>query len=651
MDRNTDPPPRAVRTTTSVALSCARGESTSLVVTSGLALVLALQAISCGQTQEAGEASDTQKLDDESSIAAVVVASEPDASGGSDSASTDPNGGWVSEENRPLNSVGVSCVNDAGCAGNEFCVDPPAGRCGCDPQLVACGASCRDLATDVQNCGACGRACLTGQGCNQGLCGMVITPAFEFGPIQQLSTGIPADECVPANEGVPARSFSNSQPGAGTTDVFISYQSRPIGGTTRNFNNWASSWNNWRTTPQQTPVAANTESSADAWATSHGGTGLEYVAAHGATNGSASNCLAIGAATRSNLQTNNFSPPGFPLTCVEPSNAAWRVDGPAIYFDPGANNLYAAYAEVPNGVGSLTGKAYGFINCAGTPGGGSCPISWKITTNGSLIGHNNVIVNPCTRHPIFLDRSASGVHMHIFDTAGTLIKNFTVANVSYNKNSNCGGAPCGAGNNMICKCTGVASNDCGTAGCAEVAPRVHASAKYDSITGKCYVYLGYDRSCAASNGNTYMKAAMSIVDVTAEANPTVVVTRQASPCTAAHNEFNTRVSAHYFARDAGFFYYRQRDGDACQTYIGAQVDENLAITSITNAGYLTGPFPTMRHDLTRGLGHYSSSLYQFQLPGGWLFDSWSEPVATNIACTSCQGTNYTLSIRGTRIKP
>ncbi len=43
----------------------------------------------------------------------------------------------------------------------------------CPPSTTSCGGVCRDLATDAENCGACNRACATGQTCAAGACAAV----------------------------------------------------------------------------------------------------------------------------------------------------------------------------------------------------------------------------------------------------------------------------------------------------------------------------------------------------------------------------------------------------------------------------------------------------------------------------------------------
>jgi hypothetical protein len=73
------------------------------------------------------------------------------------------------------------CINDSECSADFVC---SAGECtaacdaaqegtskGCGGGMVCCSQRCSDLAVDSQNCGACGKACRTGQFCGLTACG------------------------------------------------------------------------------------------------------------------------------------------------------------------------------------------------------------------------------------------------------------------------------------------------------------------------------------------------------------------------------------------------------------------------------------------------------------------------------------------------
>ena len=63
------------------------------------------------------------------------------------------------------------CVDHTDCAsmfcGNSFLCEPlPV----CSPEQTLCNDICVNLATDTQNCGACGTACAPSEACVAGLC-------------------------------------------------------------------------------------------------------------------------------------------------------------------------------------------------------------------------------------------------------------------------------------------------------------------------------------------------------------------------------------------------------------------------------------------------------------------------------------------------
>jgi hypothetical protein len=63
---------------------------------------------------------------------------------------------------------GADATLDADAGDSTITVDSPVAPPSCEGGLVACGAACVDLASDVSNCGACGAAC-SGT-CSQGRC-------------------------------------------------------------------------------------------------------------------------------------------------------------------------------------------------------------------------------------------------------------------------------------------------------------------------------------------------------------------------------------------------------------------------------------------------------------------------------------------------
>lgn len=55
------------------------------------------------------------------------------------------------------------------------------GSCVCPSGQAPCGGRCPDLATDEENCGACGMACAAGQGCCAGVCRSLQSDRFNCG--------------------------------------------------------------------------------------------------------------------------------------------------------------------------------------------------------------------------------------------------------------------------------------------------------------------------------------------------------------------------------------------------------------------------------------------------------------------------------------
>lgn len=61
-------------------------------------------------------------------------------------------------------------TSDAGSSTSDAGVVVDGGSSDCAGTLALCATTCRDLSADVENCGACGRVCGSGQVCNQGTC-------------------------------------------------------------------------------------------------------------------------------------------------------------------------------------------------------------------------------------------------------------------------------------------------------------------------------------------------------------------------------------------------------------------------------------------------------------------------------------------------
>ena len=78
------------------------------------------------------------------------------------------------------------CCTDAACEGDAAapdcighdCVCATNGDTACADGETCCPAGCEDLQTDSANCGECGHACLAGQVCQGGICGVICGSDF-----------------------------------------------------------------------------------------------------------------------------------------------------------------------------------------------------------------------------------------------------------------------------------------------------------------------------------------------------------------------------------------------------------------------------------------------------------------------------------------
>jgi hypothetical protein len=148
-----------------------------------------------------------------------------------------------------------------------------------------------------------------------------------------------------------------------------------------------------------------------------------------------------------------------------------------------------------------------------------------------------------------------------------------------------------------------------------------------------------------------MKAALDIVDITNESSPFRARRWISSSASSTWNDFAPTVSVNDFTENVGWFMYRQRNGDPCDTIYDGAVDSAMALSSLAYGGVLSGPFPSITFGMTYGLGDYVG-IVKRGLPGGYLYPSWSEPVASSAACpVTCNGTSYSLGTFAARVLP
>ena len=336
-------------------------------------------------------------------------------------------------------------------------------------------------------------------------------------------------------------------------------------------------------------------------------------------------------------------------TCLVPG------DGPTSYSDLGASAIYYSVTrENPT-----TSETWSWVSrlapcIGGTPGGPGCPLAWEQLAYTKPGAHNSVVVNPCTHHPIVLDRNRlnDSIVYTIFDIHGnptSPLAHKADEDALRTPNDNCGGIPCV--NGEICRCGDLNSEDCGPVGqCLDINPRVHGAVRFDQDSGKCFLYLAYDR--ASPDPGHFWKVRLKILDITDESlapNLPEIDTVDSAPAEMAWNDFSPSIVVDYFSEAVGLFYYRQESGNPCTTsYRGLIRATDGAL--FTDTEPLSGTFRALIAPGVNGLGHYVSGV-RFTEPGR-LLPAWSQPIPTNEACTKCdQDQNWSVAVFTAGVRP
>lgn len=546
----------------------------------------------------------------------------------------------------PTGSTTAAVCGPAACAAEETCLD--GAQCACLPGLVLCGARCVDLAADPDHCGRCGAACAAG--CAGGVCGGTppTGPSAEAPIVIAGAEG--ANACRFYNEAKPERSI-NALPEGATAFVAAQRGGAEVVGGRAHFNA-ADASGVWPASTPPIPGLPDHDVLFDPWTATHGGAGLEYATVFGGRTGEA-RCVMVAATDAASLRAGVWTRP---FACASPpeSDLVALPDGPVLVADHGDDALYVAYHRV-SVLSRLIVQRY--WPCAGVPrpdASEGCPLHWsrRFVPQGVIDEHVNVVVNPCTHHPLVLLRERDeGATTHrirmlaLATTDGAPLADLVVDTVEFAGNTRCGDAAC-PDDEEICKCTGAGSTDCAdtSPGCLDLAARVHGAALLGP-GGTCRLYLAYDRSVTAADGERYMRSRLQVFDLVGDA-PSPALTLDSSPDAAARNEFGGAVLADWATGAVGLFFYRQEGGDPCATrYVGLVRRDGPTFAELT----LSAPFPSMRFDFTDGLGHYVAG-GRFSEPGV-LLPAWSQPLATTAPCQPCQGQDYSLAVMASRVVP
>lgn len=521
------------------------------------------------------------------------------------------------------------------------------GECVCELGLTACGSDCVDIASDPQHCGSCGAPCSPGVACVEGACGdsIVALGGTEVSTVE-VSAGSPDTTCTWHNEAYPELSAW-----AGDAEFFGGHN-RTVG--SYNYN-WGYQWNLWGL-GAWIPAPVGHTYKGDPWATTSGLTGLNYVS-YLANNG-VTNVTAIAAGYPDDIDNGIWE---F-TSIVDPEVS--DSDGPAMHFDPSSDQLWVVDVDL----GDSEVQLYSFHPCTGgAPGSASCPLRAGpiIVQSGGNFGHANVITNPCTDHAIVAYRTlpdSAGYHqiwLGIYDSAGTLIDTKKVATgLRWERNDQCPDSTSGCVGfpnphpGYICKCEGPESGGCRSPSashsdwdCMRWFPRVHMSVR-GIWPAECRLAIGYDDTAQASDGHNYFKSHYQIYNIEDETDFTHRVTLDSNPDSTPGNDFGGLVSFNEFSASFGFFFYRQRFNDPCDTAFVGRADESYGEGAMPMVAAI-GHFPTFSW-----LGDYVG-IVRRGLPGGYLFATWAEPIITSggSPCPMCLGDRWSNRIRGVRVHP
>jgi len=388
----------------------------------------------------------------------------------------------------------------------------------------------------------------------------------------------------------------------------------------------------------------------DAWSGTHGGTGREYASFFNSV------CVSVAATTSALLKMNTWD---IAAECVHPSVAPARADGPALQPDLGAHAIYITYAEVGTILRPAVLLRYAPCLGMGVPrfdDSLNCPFEWG-RRDGNMDRHSNVVVNPCTHHPILLYRrdpiDFGLIDGTIFDTKSNIVTRLVIdESAPIVPNSNCGGVSCDAFGD-VCRCNGN-TNDCREPGarspCLDLAPRVHAATRYEPETGQCLMYVAYDYSRTV-DGDSFIKSRMKVFDITDEANVAelrLIESTDPGAKEQAFNDFNATVLVDFFSPRVGFFFYRQEGGEPCTTSYRGTISSDDAI-SRQEIILSASSFPSVAFNFADGLGHYVEGS-DFTRPHR-LFPVWSQPLIVQEPCVSCMGQNFSLVSMGSEVTP
>lgn len=451
--------------------------------------------------------------------------------------------------------VGDRCPEgQCSCGANMGCYDK---HCACQPGFVACGATCVDVISNADRCGACDVKCSSGQRCVQGRClakaehpkppadskvgdKFTVTPGacaeYESHPVLSANSGLLFQASGNGKDGQLVSWANVETPGvwtdAGTVQAGTSTKevtpglgfAPPQCGPPKRPHSPVSVY-------KSCPLNSN----GDVWATTSGYSHLEYITARTTWDFScylgAKHCRpgydyvpnsAAGVVTvsASHLRARKKLPV-----------AEWAVpmsvadDGLTAAYDPGGTSLWITANCSDHTTVEGHPCSFLFPDCAGQVDSPTCrratfgpakqeyvdamtaPID-KVRKNP---GHSTVVVNPCTHHALvgYVEVDAGKLR---HPTVAAIARDGTIVNTWQNEDVGPGGDG---------KCPGKIGTSLTPARKQVARAQMDVKVVGQGPNARCILYVGWDSACWASDTALSRAATLGSIDVTEEKGSTI----------------------------------------------------------------------------------------------------------------------------------
>ncbi len=357
-------------------------------------------------------------------------------------------------------------------------------------------------------------------------------------------------------------------------------------------------------------------------------------------------CVAVAATAPEKLSIPSWD---FPATCLTNQ----RGDQCAILHIDRTNTFYVACGFSDAGSSNIRIEAYD--DCANAPGPAyGCPQTAQVMLSDVNLLQFSISENPCTGNLAFVYRKGNSIRLRFYDEDLQRISDTRIRNGQSYAN---GQTNPGCRNGTIRRC-GLGTTDCAFNQMAGQCLRDNGRPSIDtykqSVGGgeTCGAVIAYNSLTEAEDGNLWSKARLDLVDITDEKNIEVEVKWNSTDDEFAWNHYLTYATvsdkgANLRRPKIAWFWLTDIRG-ACSVIAEGATTTDLA-TSMQPTGILSGPFPAV-HTNSFGMGDYFRGIKGGDHEGSLLV-SWGEPIqTTSTTCTACQGSNWNLSTKITRIR-